>query len=299
MRMGRLTIRARREKWLYAYAFIAPIVVVFGVFRIFPSIETLVFSFYNVNIVTKKFIPLGLKNFRNLLNDQSFLLSFKNTFLFAAAVVVVATLLGLILASMFDSKIRFAGLFRAVYFAPYITSTVAAAVVWGFLYDPTFGLFNALLKMVGLAPRGWIASTKDALSSVVIFSIWKTIGYNIVIYIASIQNIPDIYYEAATIDGAGPLTKFFKITMPLLASTTLFIVIYNTILALQAFDQVFVLTAGGPAESSTVVVLQIYKQAFLNYHFGYASAMAFVLFLFLLGITILQFKIGRRLEVEE
>jgi len=297
--MGRLTIRARREKWLYAYAFIAPIVVVFGVFRIFPSIETLVFSFYNVNIVTKKFIPLGLKNFRNLLNDQSFLLSFKNTFLFAAAVVVVATLLGLILASMFDSKIRFAGLFRAVYFAPYITSTVAAAVVWGFLYDPTFGLFNALLKMVGLAPRGWIASTKDALSSVVIFSIWKTIGYNIVIYIASIQNIPDIYYEAATIDGAGPLTKFFKITMPLLASTTLFIVIYNTILALQAFDQVFVLTAGGPAESSTVVVLQIYKQAFLNYHFGYASAMAFVLFLFLLGITILQFKIGRRLEVEE
>ena len=116
---------------------------------------------------------------------------------------------------------------------------------------------------------------------------------------ASIQNIPDIYYEAATIDGAGPLTKFFKITMPLLASTTLFIVIYNTILALQAFDQVFVLTAGGPAEASTVVVLQIYKQAFLNYRFGYASAMAFVLFLFLLGITILQFKIGRRLEVEE
>ena len=297
--MGRLTIRARREKWLYAYAFIAPIVVVFGVFRIFPSIETLVFSFYNVNIVTKKFIPLGLKNFRNLFNDQSFLLSFKNTFLFAAAVVVVATLLGLILASMFNSKIRFAGVFRAVYFAPYITSTVAAAVVWGFLYDPTFGLFNSLLKMVGLAPRGWIASTKDALSSVIIFSIWKTIGYNIVIYIASIQNIPEIYYEAATIDGAGPLTKFFKITMPLLASTTLFIVIYNTILALQAFDQVFVLTAGGPAEASTVVVLQIYKQAFLNYHFGYASAMAFVLFLFLLGITILQFKIGRRLEVEE
>ena len=297
--MGRLAKRARREKWLYAYAFIAPIVVAFSVFRIFPSIETLIFSFYNVNIVTKKFIPVGIKNFKNLLNDPSFLLSFKNTFLFAAAVVVVATLLGLILASLFNSRIRFAGVFRAVYFAPYITSTVAAAVVWGFLYDPTFGLFNSLLKMVGLAPRGWIASTKDALPSVVIFSIWKTIGYNIVIYIASIQNIPDIYYEAATIDGAGPLTKFFKITMPLLASTTLFIVIYNTILALQAFDQVFVLTAGGPAEASTVVVLQIYKQAFLNYRFGYASAMAFVLFLFLLGITLLQFKIGRRLEVEE
>jgi ABC-type sugar transport system permease subunit len=153
--------------------------------------------------------------------------------------------------------------------------------------------------MVGLPPRGWIASTKDALLSVIIFSIWKTIGYNIVIYIASLQNIPDIYYEAATIDGAGALRKFFNITLPLLASTTLFIVIYNTILALQAFDQVFVLTAGGPADASTVVVLQIYKQAFLNYQFGYASAMAFVLFLFLLVVTVLQFRVGRRWEVEE
>ncbi len=297
--MGGLLARARREKWIYAYAFVAPIVVVFGLFRIFPSIETLVFSFYNVNVVTKKFVPVGLRNFTGLLQDQSFLLAMKNTFIFAVAIVVVATVLGLVLASMFNSRIRFAPLFRAVYFAPYVTSTVAAAVVWSFLYDPTFGLFNYLLTMVGLPPRGWIASTKDALSSVIIFSIWKTIGYNIVIYIASLQNIPDIYYEAATIDGAGALKKFFKITMPLLASTTLFIVIYNTILALQAFDQVFVLTAGGPADASTVVVLQIYKQAFLNYQFGYASAMAFVLFLFLIVVTVLQFRVGRRWEVEE
>ncbi len=273
--------------------------VVFGLFRIFPSVETLILSFYNVNVVTKKFIPVGLRNFKGLLQDQSFLLSLKNTFIFAVAIVVVATVLGLVLASIFNSKIRLAALFRAVYFAPYITSTVAAAVVWSFLYDPTFGLFNYLLKMIGLAPRGWIASTKDALMSVIIFSIWKTIGYNIVIYIASLQNIPDIYYEAATIDGAGAFRKFFRITMPLLASTTLFIIIYNTILALQAFDQVFVLTAGGPADASTVVVLQIYKQAFLNYQFGYASAMAFVLFLFLIVITILQFRVGRRWEVEE
>ena len=296
--MGKLLNRARREKWLYAYAFVAPIVIVFGIFRILPSIETLIYSFYNVNIVTKKFVPVGLKNFKNLLGDQSFLLSFKNTFIFAIAVVLVSTIIGLVLAAMFNSRIRFAGLFRAVYFAPYITSTVAAAVVWGFLYDPTFGLFNYLFKMVGLHPRGWIASTQDALMSVIIFSIWKTIGYNVVIYIASLQNISNDYYEAATLDGAGPVKKFLKITMPLLGSTTLFIVIYNTILALQAFDQVFVLTGGGPADASTVVVLQIYKQAFLNYQFGYASSMAFVLFLFLLVITILQFRVGRKLEVE-
>lgn len=296
--MKKLLERARREKWLYAYLFVAPIIVVFGLFRIFPSIQTLVFSFYDVNIVAKTYVPVGLRNFQQLLTDDVFMQSLYNTFVFAVSIVVVSTILGMILAAIFNTKIRGAGVFRAVYFMPYITSTVAAAVVWSFLYDPKFGLFNFLLQMVGLPPQGWIASSKEALFSVVVFSIWKTIGYNVVIFIAGLQNISDTYYEAATIDGAGPLTKFFRITMPLLASTTIFIVIYNTILALQVFDQVFVLTSGGPANATMVVVLDIYKQAFLNYHFGYAASMAFVLFVFLIIITILQFTVSRRWEVE-
>ncbi|HUX21104.1 MAG TPA: sugar ABC transporter permease [Spirochaetia bacterium] len=296
--MNNLVLRAKREKWLHAYLFIAPIIVVFGLFRIYPSVQTLVFSFFKVNVVTKEYVPIGLQNFERLLTDSTFIKSIVNTAIFAVSIVTVSTILGMVLAAMFNTNAKGSGVFRAIYFAPYITSTVAAAVVWGFLYDPKFGLFNYLLKMVGIPPQGWIADSKEALLSIVIFSIWKTIGYNIVIFIAGLQNIPDNYYEAATIDGAGPLTKFLKITMPLLASTTIFIVIYNTILALKVFDQVFVLTAGGPADASTVVVLQIYKQAFENYRFGYAAAMAFVLFVFLIVITVLQFTISRRWEVE-
>ncbi|HOV64292.1 MAG TPA: sugar ABC transporter permease, partial [Spirochaetia bacterium] len=148
-----------------------------------------------------------------------------------------------------------------------------------------------------LPPRGWIASSEDALMSIIIFSIWKTVGYNMVLFIAGLQNISKDFYEAATIDGAGPITKFFRITVPLLAPTTIFVVMYNTILSLKVFDQVFVLTSGGPADASTVIVLQIYKQAFENYQFGYAAAMAFILFIIIIILTILQFKASKKWEV--
>ncbi len=295
--MKSLLVRARKEKWGYAYAFIAPIVILFGLFRVYPSIETLIFSFFDVNIISKTYTPVGLANFARLLDDSSFMLAMKNTLLYAVYIVVVSTVIGMVLASIFNSKMKGAGVFKAVYFAPFITSTVAAAVVWGYLYDPKFGLFNMILRLLSLPPRGWIASSEDALMSIIIFSIWKTVGYNMVLFIAGLQNISKDFYEAATIDGAGPITKFFRITVPLLAPTTIFVVMYNTILSLKVFDQVFVLTSGGPADASTVIVLQIYKQAFENYQFGYAAAMAFILFIIIIILTILQFKASKKWEV--
>jgi ABC-type sugar transport system permease subunit len=236
------------------------------------------------------------KNFLLLARDDTFQKAVGNTVIFAVWIVVASTAIGLVLASLFTSKMRAAGLFKAVYFAPFITSTVAAAVVWTFLYNPRFGLFNSLLQLAGLPTRGWISSSKDALASIIIFSIWKTIGYNMVIFIAGLQNVPDSFHEAAIIDGAGGIRRFFSISIPLVAPTTIFIVMYNTILALKVFDQVFVLTAGGPADATTVVVLQIYKQAFENYRFGYAASMAFVLFVLVISITILQYRLSRRWE---
>ncbi|HUV07250.1 MAG TPA: sugar ABC transporter permease [Spirochaetia bacterium] len=290
--------RVRKQHWHYAYLFISPVVIFFGLFRVFPAIQTLFFSFFDVNIVAKKLKWVGLKNFVLLLDDTSFLKAISNTFIYAFYIVLVSAFIGIVLASLFTSKMKLAGLFKAVYFVPFITATVAAAVVWGFLYDPKFGLFNMILKLLRLPTRHWIASSKDALMSIIIFSVWKTLGYNMVIFIAGLQNIPEAFYEAATIDGAGPLTKFFRLTIPLLAPTIIFVVIYNTILALKVFDQVFVLTAGGPAEASTVVVLQIYNQAFLHYRFGYASAMAFVLFVVVITVTVIQHTISRRWEVQ-
>jgi multiple sugar transport system permease protein len=294
---GILKLAAKR-RWHYAYLFIAPVLISFGLFRVYPAVQTLLFSFFNVELVARTQKWVGLKNFLLLLRDSSFLRAISNTFIYTFYIVLLAAFIGLVLASMFGSKMKLAGLFKAVYFVPFITATVAAAVVWSYLYDPKFGLFNMLLKLVGLPIRHWLTSSKEALSSIIIFSIWKTLGYNMVIFIAGLQNIPDTFYEAATIDGAGPLTKFFRLTVPLLAPTIIFVVIYNTILALKVFDQVFVLTAGGPAEATTVVVLQIYNQAFVHYRFGYASAMAFVLFIVTITVTVLQNRVSRRWEVQ-
>jgi len=287
----------RRNRWHYAYFFILPILVVFGLFRIYPSIQTLVYSFFDINLVAKTLKAVALKNFFLLAHDATFLKAVKNTFIFALAIVFSSTAIGLVLASLFTSRMRGAALLKAVYFAPFITSTVAAAVVWTFLYNPRFGLFNSILEIFGLPGRSWISSSKDALASIIFFSIWKTVGYNMVIFISGLQNIPDSFHEAAIIDGAGGIRRFFAISLPLVAPTAIFVVMYNTILALKVFDQVFVLTAGGPADATTVVVLQIYKQAFENYRFGYAASMAFVLFVIIISITVAQYRLSRRWEV--
>ncbi len=297
LKVNNLLTKAKKNRWHYAYLFIAPILILFGLFRVYPAIETLIFSFFRVEIVAHRYQWVALKNFLALLHDLSFAKAVSNTFIYALYIVSISTFLGLVLAAMFNSKMKLAGFFKGIYFVPFITSTVAAAVVWSYLYDPKFGLFNMLLKLAHLHPRGWIASSQDALMCIIIFSIWKTLGYNMVIFIAGLQNIPESYYEAALIDGAGPLTKFFKITVPLITPTIFFVIIYNTILSLKVFDQVFVLTAGGPAEASTVVVLQIYNQAFLNYRFGYASAMAFVLFVLIMLITIVQYLLSKKWEI--
>ena len=295
--MSRFIIRIKKRRWHYAYLFISPVLVFFGLFRVYPSIQTLVFSFFKVNIIAKKYEWVGLKNFALLLQETDFIRAIANTFIYTFYIVVFSVFIGMVLGSMFSSKMKLAGIFKAMYFVPFITATVAAAVVWGYLYDPKFGLFNMILKLLGLPGRHWLTSSKEALGSIIIFSIWKYLGYNIVIFIAGLQNIPDAFYEAATIDGAGPLAKFFRITIPLLAPTIVFVVIYNTILALKVFDQVFVLTAGGPAGASTVVVLELYEMAFLHYRFGYAASMAFVLFLFIMIITVVQYTVSRRWEV--
>jgi multiple sugar transport system permease protein len=287
----------RRNRWHYAYLFILPILIVFGVFRIYPSIQTLVYSFFDINLVAKTLKPVALKNFALLLHDATFMKAIRNTLTFAVFIVLFSTALGLILASLFTSRMRGAGLFKAVYFAPFITSTVAAAVVWTFLYNPRFGLFNSILEILHLPTRSWISSSKEALASIIIFSIWKSVGYNMVIFIAGLQNVPESFHEAAIIDGAGGIRRFFSISVPLVAPTAIFVVMYNTILALKVFDQVFVLTAGGPADATTVVVLQIYKQAFENYRFGYAASMAFVLFVIIITVTVVQYRLSRRWEV--
>ena len=279
------------------YLFIAPVVLLFGLFRVLPSIQTLLYSLYKVELLRGRFTFLGLENFTALLEDQIFREAMLNTLLYVVAIVPISAGLALIIAVLFTVQFRLQEVFKAVYFAPMVTSTVAAAMVWWWMYNPQFGVLNVLLRLLHLPPQPWLMSSHTALASIIIFSIWKTVGYNMIIYIAGLQAIPPQFYEAAVIDGAGTLQQFRRITVPLLAPTTTFILIYNTILAFQVFDQVFVLTGGGPANATNVVVLELYRQAFQRYNFGYASAEAMVLFLIIMGITVLQFFYSKRYEV--
>jgi multiple sugar transport system permease protein len=282
---------------LHAYLFIAPVILLFGMFRVVPSIQTLLYSFYKVELLRHRFTFLGLKNFSGLLTDEIFRRAALNTLTYVFTIVPISAFLGLVLAVVFDTKFRLREFFKAVYFAPMVTSTVAAAMVWWWMYNPQFGIFNVLLKLIGLPPQPWLMSSHMALPSIIIFSIWKNLGYNMIIYLAGLQAIPAQFYEAATIDGAGALSRFRHITIPLLAPTTTFVLIYNGISAFQVFDQVFVLTSGGPANSTNVVVLDLYRQAFERFNFGYAAAEAMVLFLCIMGMTILQYLYSKRFEV--
>ena len=282
---------------LHAYLFIAPVIVLFGIFRMIPALQTLLYSFYKVELLRGRFTFIGLENFYSLLTDEIFRRATVNTLTYVITIVPISALLGLILAVLFNARFHLKEFFKAIYFSPMVTSTVAAAMVWWWMYNPQFGIFNVLLKLIGLPEQPWLMSSHMALPSIIIFSIWKTLGYNMIIYLAGLQAIPPQFYEAATIDGASAFGRFWRISVPLLAPTTTFILIYNSILAFQVFDQVFVLTGGGPANSTNVVVLDLYRQAFERYNFGYASAEAMVLFIFILGVTVLQWVYSKRFEV--
>ncbi len=282
---------------LHAYLFIAPVVLLFGIFRVIPAVQTLLYSVYKVELLRGRFTFIGLDNFRALLADPGFGQATVNTLVYVAAIVPISAGLGLGLAVLFDTRFRLRELFKAVYFAPMVTSTAAAAMVWWWLYNPQFGLFNVLLRLAHLPDQPWLMSSRTALTAIIIFSVWKSLGYNMIIYLAGLQSIPPQFYEAATIDGAGAFRRFWRISVPLLAPTTTFLLIYNSILAFQVFDQVFVLTSGGPANATNVVVLELYRQAFERYNFGYAGAEATVLFLLILGVTVLQWIYSKRFEV--
>jgi multiple sugar transport system permease protein len=295
--MRRLILRLHARHVWHAYLFVAPILVLFGAFRVVPSVQTLVYSVYRVELLRGRFTFVGVENLRDLLLDPTFHQATRNTLVYVVVIVPVSAALGLLFAVLFDARFPLRELFKALYFAPMVTSTVAAAVVWWWLYNPQFGLFNVLLRLVGLPIQPWLMSSRTALFSIILFSVWKGVGYNMVVYLAGLQAIPETFVEAARIDGAGAVQRFRRITLPLLGPTTAFLLIYNSIQAFQVFDQVFVLTSGGPAGATNVVVLDLYRQAFERYNFGYAAAEATLLFVLTLGVTVLQYVYSKRFEV--
>jgi len=279
--------------------FLAPALTAIGLFFFVPVLAALLLSFTDFDIYALgnfsvvRFV--GLRNYLQIAGDPLFWKALKNTlyFLLAGGPLSIAVSLGA--ALLLNAKmVRWKPVFRFVYFAPVVTTLVAVAVVWRFVYHPRFGLLNYALGLVGINPIDWLGDPNWAMPAMIILAVWKNFGYNMIIFIAGLQNIPESLYEAANIDGAGSWECFRRITLPLLAPTTMFITIITMIGYFQFFAEPYVMTQGGPLNSTLSIVMLMYQQGFRWWSMGYAAAIAFVLFLFILLASVVQTRLQRR-----
>ncbi|MPM11958.1 hypothetical protein SDC9_58309 [bioreactor metagenome] len=282
-----------RKNLLTAYSFIMPNFLGFFIFTLIPVIFSFILAFVEWDSFSTP-VFVGLENFQKMLHDTTFWISFKNTIYYTVGVVPLTLVCSLGLAILLNQKIRGMKFYRTAFFFPYVTSLVAIAVVWNMLFHPTMGPINQFLQLFIENPPGWTTSTTWAMPAIIIVSVWRGMGYYMILYLAGLQGIPKELYEAASIDGASKWNQFLNVTLPSLKPTTFFVTIMLVINCFKVFDLVQVMTNGGPGRSTNVLVYNIYNEAFVNFKFGYASAISFVLFILVLGITVVQFKINER-----
>ena len=279
-----------------AFTFLAPSFVHLIVFIFTPIAFAAYLSVHRWDIIVSDQPFIGLDNFKEMLSDPTFWNAFKNTFIYSLN-VPLGMIISLSVALMMHKRMKGVGFLRTLYFLPSVTSFVAIALVWMWIYHPSFGAANFFLNLVGLPPLQWLNSAQTAMISIIIFSVWLGLGYQMVIFLAGLQGIPDELYEAALIDGASGWKRFWRITLPLLKPTTFFILVTSLIGSFQVFTSVYVMTGGGPVRSTDVVVYHIYQAAWEQLRMGYASAMSWVLFIIIMIATWVQFKLmGREVE---
>lgn len=277
-------------RYLKGYLFILPNFIGFFIFMAVPIIMGLVISFTDYNGFNQ-FNFVGLKNYLTMFEDEYFRVSLKNNIVYTLVTVPGTIVFALMLAMAVKQGIKGSGLFKTMFFLPNITSMVAVGIVWAMIFNPTLGPLNQILRAVGIEnPPMWISSTDTALGSIMLVAIWKQAGYYMIILQAGLQSIPSQLYEAASIDGAGGIHKFFKITLPMLSPTMFMVTILCIINSFQVFDLVNIMTTGGPGRSTNVLVFRIYQEGFQKLQFGYASAMAYFLFLIVMIVTLIQFR---------
>jgi len=266
-------------------------------FGVVPIVWSAVMSFQRNNLFSPNTPFVGLSNYRQMLHDPVIGQAISHTVIYTALFVPGTMLVGIFLAVAMNRKIRFISVYRTAAYATMAISTISEALVFIWLFDPSYGIVNYLFHLVGIPQQQFLSSTSEALYVIVIMTIWGWTGFAVVIYLAALQGIPQALTEAAAIDGAGRWATFRRITLPLLSPASLFLVVWLTINALQLFDEVYLSTQGGPLNSTTVLVYYLYQQAFggANFNFGYASAIAYFLFVIIIVFTAIQFRIGRRL----
>ena len=277
-----------RKKLIFAYSAIIPVIFLFAFVRIVPILKNFYYSLYNSNVVNPTANFIGLGNFKELFSDPFFKTSMKNTFTFAIWVTIFSVVLSLILAAALQRHSRMGAFYEAIYFLPVITPMVPVSVVWKWIYDPAYGLLNYILSLFNISPVGWLVYPKTAMLSIIIMSVWKTVGYNMIIVLVCMRDIPETYKEAASIDGASNWQVFWKVTMPLLKPILLYVLVISTINSFNVFSQVYVMTGGGQGASGNsvrTIVFDIYENAFRYFRTGYASAESVIMFIIILSLT--------------
>jgi multiple sugar transport system permease protein len=291
----RRTLSSMRKEWT-AYLFLAPGLLLFSVFTVFALAFAFYLTFHEWSIIEPDKPFVGLDNYRDMVTDSDFRRSVLNTAYFTGGSVPFTMLIGLGLALLLNQPLRGRMVLRTMYFLPAVTPFVVLAIIWKWLYNGDFGLFNYYLLKLHLIdqPLLFLSDKNLAMPAVILMSVWSGVGFSMIVYMAGLQGIPTELYDAAKVDGAGMLARLRYVTIPMLAPTTLFLLVMGIIGSFQVFTQIFVMTSGGPVKRTTTIVYYIYESAFRNYEMGYASTLAFGLFGLLFVFTLIQFRIYRR-----
>ena len=286
--MKKSKLEKSRNRW--GIVFILPQLVSLVCLGIIPIVIAFVLSFFDWNGFSSP-VFTGLQNFKEVFTDPDTAIAIKNTLLYSVIYVPCSIVLSLGLAMLLN-KAWGKMFYRAVFFLPQIVTSVGIAVVWSWIYQPQFGILNMILKFFGIQGKEWLRDPSTAMGAVIVMSIWWGLGYNIVLFLAGLQNVPRTYVDAAKIDGANERQVFFNITVPLISPTTLLVTITTMINAFQVFDQMFLLTSGGPAKKTYTMAIHIYQTAFKSYELGKASTAALILFFVVVAVSVIQFKLS-------
>lgn len=281
-----------RSEQAIGWAFVSPVVVLIGIFGLLPIGWSLVLSFQESDLLTPDTPWVGLSNYKELTSDSQFASAIQHTIIYTALFVPATMLVGVVIAVALNRKVRGVSVYRTAAYVTMAVSTINEAIIFMWLFEPSFGVVNAGLAKIGLPQQQFLSSTSEALYVIVIMTVWGWTGFAVVIYLAALQGVPQELLDAAAIDGAKRFKIFRTITLPLLSPASLFLAIWLSINALQLFDEIYLSTRGGPLQSTTVVVYYVYEQAFQEFNAGYAAALAYVLFMVILVATFIQFRVG-------
>lgn len=291
-------LTARVSEALSGYAFLLPYGAFFVLFVVYPVLKGFTLSLQDYSVIDNTGTWVGLQNYSDVVQDKTFWKSLGNTAYFTALSTPLLVAIGLTLALAVNRNFKFSGLFRVLFFSPYVLSISVVATLWLWMLGPKYGLIAKTLTSLGFTPPNFLFNPTYAMPAIVLTTVWWTVGFNMTIFLAGLQDIPEQLYEAAAIDGANARQRFWHVTVPGLSRTTLFVSVHQVIASFQIFGQVFIMTQGGPYGSTRVVIQYIYENAFKYFKMGHASAMAYVVFLIILVLSLIQFRLNRSKEAD-